>query len=71
MHGHVSSVNELVRNGANVEFKYFPGSTPLVYAALLNRTNVVKALIEDHNAQINARDLMVGQPCITLRCKAM
>ena len=59
--GHVEIVRLLCDRGANVEAcsydnTFRPGSRPLHWAASRGHISVVKELIEERNAEINARD---------------
>jgi ankyrin repeat protein len=59
--GHVEIVRLFCDRGADVEARtndnlYRPGSRPLHWAALNGHIYVVKELIEERNAEINARD---------------
>jgi ankyrin repeat protein len=59
--GHVEIVRLLCDRGADVEARTYdnifrPGSRPLHYAARSGHISVVKELIEERNAEINARD---------------
>jgi len=54
--GHVEIVRLLCDHGADVEARNISGFRPLHYAAYNGHISVVKELIEERNAQINARD---------------
>ena len=53
--GHVEIVCLLCDHGADVEARTINGRRPLHYAAYLGRISVVKELIEERNADVNAR----------------
>ena len=55
-HGHVDIVRLLCDRGADVEARDNGGRRPLHRAAYNDHISVVKELIEDRNAEINARD---------------
>ena len=54
--GHVEIVRLLCDSGADVEVRSSGGRRPLHSAAWKGRISVVKELIEERNAEINARD---------------
>jgi len=54
--GHVEIVRLLCDHGADVEARINIGSRPLHFAACYGHISVVKELIEERNAEINARD---------------
>jgi ankyrin repeat protein len=54
--GHVEIVRLLCDRGADVEARDNGGWRPLHYAAIYGHISVVKELIEERNAEINARD---------------
>ena len=56
MRGHVEIVRLLCDHGADVEARSNFGSGPLQCAAMNGRFSVVKELIEERNAEVNARD---------------
>ena len=53
--GHVEIVRLLCDHGADVEARDIRGLTPLHYAACYAHISIVKELIEERNAEINAR----------------
>ena len=53
--GHVEVVRLLCDRGADVEARDNDECRPLHYAAIIGRITVVKELIEERNAEINAR----------------
>ena len=55
MQGHVEIVRLLCDRGADVEARNINGWRPLHYAAMNGHISVVKELIEERNAEINAR----------------
>ena len=55
--GHIEIVRLLCDHGADVDARnHQDGSRPLHYAARKGRISIVKELIEEKNAEINARD---------------
>ena len=56
LRGHVEIVRLLCDRGADIEARSNFGSGPLQCAAMNGRNTVVKELIEERNAEINARD---------------
>ena len=54
--GRVEIVRLLCDRGADVEASGFSGERPLHLAAMYDHISVVKELIEERNAEINARD---------------
>jgi ankyrin repeat protein len=54
--GHVEIVRLLCDHGADVEARTNSGWRPLHLAAMHGHISVVKELIEERNAEINARD---------------
>ncbi len=55
LRGHVEIVRLLCDRGADVEARDNGGRRPLHYAAFHGHISVVKELIEERNAEINAR----------------
>jgi len=55
-HGHIEIVRLLCDRGADVEARCNRGWRPLHWAAYFGHMSVVKELIEERNAEINARD---------------
>jgi len=53
--GHVEIVRLLCDHGADIEARSNGGYRPLHWAAIYGRISVVKELIEERNAEINAR----------------
>jgi len=56
IHGSVEIVRLLCDHGTDIKLKNTVGWRPLHYAALWGHISVVKELIEERNAEINARD---------------
>ena len=65
IHGSVEIVRLLCDHGTDVKLKNTAGWRPLHYAAIWGRISVVKELIEERNAEINARD---NEGMTALRC---
>ena len=56
LRGHFEIVRLLCDRGADVEVRNNHGYRPLHYAAISGQISVVRELIEERNAEINARD---------------
>ncbi|HEX6718877.1 MAG TPA: ankyrin repeat domain-containing protein [Pyrinomonadaceae bacterium] len=54
--GDIEQIRALLNDGANSNAREQQGETPLMYAAVENRTEVISLLI-DHNAEVNAVSL--------------
>ena len=54
--GHIEIVRLLCDRGADVEARNINGWRPLHWAAYIGHISVVKELIEERNAEINARN---------------